>query len=111
MAAPFDQALHSNNSNVDKHINTRKFSIKQSPLSRPFYLTCTNLMRREKKNIFNRKQQTRWQFTGEAAQYYVASNHSDILQWIEKLFTLKYISMGYGYACVEKSNDWKVSSC
>lgn len=26
MVAPFDQAFHSNNSNVDKHINTRKLS-------------------------------------------------------------------------------------
>lgn len=48
MVAPFDQAFHSNNSNVDKHINTRKLSMKQSPLSRPFDLTCTNLMRHEK---------------------------------------------------------------
>lgn len=33
------------------------------------------------------------------------SNHSDILQWTERMLTLKYISMGYGYACVEKSKS------
>lgn len=85
MVASFDQAFHSNNSNVDKHINTRKLSIKQSPLFRPFYLTCTNLMRHEKnKQKKHFQQKISRQFTGEAAQYYVESNNSDILQWISK---------------------------
>lgn len=63
------------------------------------------------KNIFNRKQQTRWQSTGEAAQYYVELNHSDILQWIEKMLTVKYINMGYGYACAEKNPNQITEVC
>lgn len=89
MVAPFDQAFHSNNSNVDKHINTRKLSIKQSPLSRPFYLTCTNLMRHEK--TFSTENKVDNSLV-KLQNVMLKRTHSDILQWIS--------TMGYGYACV-----------
>lgn len=99
MVVPFDQAFHSNNSNADKHINTRKLFIKQSPLSRPFYLTCTNLMRHEKTFSTENKVDN----SLVKLHNIMLSTHSDILQWIsEETMFKKYISMGYGYACVEK---------
>lgn len=108
------QAFHSN-SNVDKHINTRKLSIKQSPLSRPFYLTCTNLMRHGKKKYFQQKINKSWQFTGEAAQYYVESSHSDILRWISKRENGEKYILGWAMVMLvfrnKKVNHWNVSWC
>lgn len=92
MVAPFDQAFHSNNSNVEKHINTTKLSIKQSPLSCPFYLTLTDLMRHEN----NKKKHLTENNQGENS---LVKLHNimlrvitDIVQWVfRETLVLKYI--------------------
>lgn len=100
MVAPLDQAFHSNNSNVDKHINTKKLSIKTiSTVSSllPHIYKSHEAWRRKKSQTFSTENKVD---NSPVKLQILCWEYSDILRWTS--------TVGYGYACVFEIKTWRV---